>query len=106
MTQPSIGRFVHYKLNQQDADAINKRRADFNRTVGRQRQALDDGWQAHVGNAVKAGETFPALVVRRWGETPESCIQLQVFLDGNDTYWATSVNEGDGERQWSWPPRA
>lgn len=103
----TIGRIVHYKLNQGDADIIiNKRRADFE--VLRRSGVLTGtgpGWQARVGNGVNAGDVYPAMVVRRWGDTPESCIQLQVFLDGNDTYWATSVNEGDGERQWSWPPR-
>lgn len=108
MSQPSIGRIVLYKLNEHDAAAINKRRADFQKALrpgGSVDFLADPGFQGHIGNSVKAGETYPALVVRRWGDTPESCVQLQVFLDGNDTYWATSVNQGDGERQWSWPPR-
>ncbi|GAA4560510.1 hypothetical protein [Planotetraspora kaengkrachanensis] len=30
---------------------------------------------------------------------------LQVLLDGNDAYWATSRTEGDEPGRWSWPPR-
>lgn len=123
MSQPSIGRIVLFKLNQIDAEAINKRREDFVARTRHLRDALDEGegmsklvevaasggvdtgFQAHVGNRAEAGQVYPALVVRRWGDTPESAIQLQVFLDGNDTYWATSVAEGDGEHQWQWPVR-
>ncbi|MGP3965694.1 hypothetical protein ACTWPT_58105 [Nonomuraea sp. 3N208] len=32
-------------------------------------------------------------------------INLQVFLDGNDTYWVTSRSEGDQSDTWTWPPR-
>lgn len=55
----------------------------------------------------------PALVVRQWSET---CLNLQVFLDGsNDDHhgalpcqlerndhvvWCTSVAKGDGVGQW------
>lgn len=104
MTQPSIGRIVLFKLNETDAATINKRREDAHR-VRRAGFLVDTGFHAHVGNRAEAGDVYPALVVRRWGDTPESVIQLQVFLDGNDTYWATSVAEGDGEHQWSWPAR-
>jgi hypothetical protein len=104
---PTIGRIVHYKLNQQDADQINKRRHDAHNlnAAGVTLASQGLGPQIHIGNTVSAGDVFPAIVVRRWGDTPESVIQLQVFLDGNDTYWVTSVAEGDGERHWSWPPR-
>lgn len=109
MTQtPSVGRIVLYKLSEQDAEQINKRRSDFAETLRESRKAgkpLDSGYVAHIGNPAEAGQVFPAMVVRRWGDAPTASIQLQVSLDGNDTFWATSVNEGDGERQWSWPPR-
>jgi len=85
----TIGRIVHYKLSDTDVAIIRDRRISTRTS----------------GNSVAAGDVFPAIVIRRWGDTLESSIQLQVFLDGNDTFWATSVSEGDGERQWSWPPR-
>lgn len=111
MTQlATIGRIVHYKLNEGDAEAINRRREDYRlyrrASTASGIAAVGTGDQVHVGNGVKAGDVFPAMVVRRWGDAPTSSVQLQVFLDGNDTYWATSVNEGEGERQWRWPPRA
>lgn len=104
---PSIGRIVHYKISEQDAAQINKRRKDAHNLNGAGVTLASQGLgpQIHIGNDVTAGDIYPALVVRRWSDVPTSVIQLQVFLDGNDTFWATSVPEGDGERQWSWPPR-
>lgn len=89
--KPSIGRIVHYKLSQQDADNITARRNHPTALV--------------IGNHVKAGDVFPMLITRVWGDTPESAVQGQVLLDGNDVLWATSVSEGDGERQYTWPSR-
>ncbi|MNI89693.1 hypothetical protein D3C73_1471270 [compost metagenome] len=86
----AIGRIVHYKLADSDALAINNRRIK----------------EQSPGNTVWPGDVFPAMIVRRWGDTPESSIQLQVFLDGHDTHWATSRTEGEGEGQWFWPPRS
>jgi hypothetical protein len=81
----TIGRIVLYRIAEGDRRAIISRRQQNN----------------IPGNVPGIGEQYPAIVVRTW---PTS-VQLQVFLDGPDTYWATSVSEGDGDRQWSWPPR-
>jgi len=106
--QPTIGRIVHYTLTEQDAEAINRRRADF---AAFQRshahphepgQPGATGHQAHVGNPAAAGQVFPASVVRTFGG---AAVNLQVQLDGTDTYWATSRVEGAEPGQWSWPPR-
>lgn len=96
---PSLGRIVHYKLSQQDADAINRRRED---AVNGHSAQERNGFQVHVGNAAKAEDIFPAMIVRVFegGYT-----NLQVFLDGNDTYWATSRIGGEGVNRWLWPPR-
>jgi hypothetical protein len=96
---PSIGRIVHYKLASFDAEAINRRRADF---TAAQSASAGLGYVGHVGNHVQAGEVYPAVVVRTFGGPAAN---LKVLLDGNDDYWATSRVEGDGECQWSWPPR-
>ncbi|OKI47225.1 hypothetical protein [Micromonospora sp. CB01531] len=99
--QPTIGRIVHYTLTEQDAEQINRRRQDFaNRPGG----PGHEGFQAHVGNRAEAGQTFPAEVVRTFGG---SAVNLQVRLDGTDTYWATSRSEGEPGEQghWIWPPR-
>lgn len=88
--RPTIGRIVLYTLSAEDAVAITRHRAAL---VGAE------------GNRVEEGQVFPAMVVRVWGDAPEASVQLQVFLDGNDAHWATSVKEGEGPRTWAWPPR-
>lgn len=97
--QPTIGRIVHYKLSSYDAEAINRRRADF---TAAQSAAAGTGFVGHVGNVAQAGDVCAAVVVQTFGGPAAN---LQVLLDGNDTYWATSRIEGDGDCQWSWPPR-
>ncbi|MFG2780835.1 hypothetical protein ACGFY7_23645 [Streptomyces prunicolor] len=108
--KPSIGRIVHYTLSQQDADAINKRRADFQAFRSNFSGPSDpghagaDGHVAHVGNHAAEGDVCPAMVVRVFH--PETTTaNLQVFLDGSDTYWATSRTEGEGPSHWAWPER-
>ena len=108
MTQvPSIGRIVHYTLSEHDAELINKRRKDWRATAGdhaaKTGKFPDAGYQAHVGNEVRAGEQFPATIVRVF-EAAKSA-NLRVWLDGNDDFWACSVGEGEGGRHWNWPPR-
>lgn len=92
---PSVGRIVHYRLSGVDCDKIN-----YNRTkLGRDR-----------GNEVSPGDIYPAIVVRVNDTATWSC-NLQVLLDGPDTYWATSRESGpDGATgslhgRWFWPPR-
>lgn len=58
------------------------------------------------------GEHRPAFVVKTWGDTPDSSVQLQVFTDaGNDgldpVLWATSVHHSETPepRTWHWPER-
>lgn len=97
---PSIGRIVHYTLTDYDANAINKRRVDFaehRRTEG----YADTGYVAHYGNEARAGDAYPALIVRTWGGS----VNLKVQLDGTDEYWATSRSQGEGAGFWNWPPR-
>ncbi len=98
MITPSIGRIVHYTLTAQDAAEVNRRRSD-----AKVEGAGNTGKVVHVGNEARAGDIFPMLVTRVWGDTPDSSVQGQVFLDGNDTLWVTSVQQGDGERHWRQP---
>jgi hypothetical protein len=103
--KPTVGRIVHYKLNDADAEAINRRRADWSDSVKANGRPPATGHQAHVGNHAEAGQVFPAQIVRVFD--PESgCANLQVVLDGNDTYWATSRSKGDQPGYWTWPERA
>lgn len=99
MQVPSIGRTVHYTLSEQDADAINRRRADAPLPSNHPR----DGRQVHVGNKVAAGQVYPLIITRVWGGEATSAVNGQVLLDGNDTYWAMSVTVGEGERHFVWP---
>lgn len=86
---PTIGRLVHYKISAADVASINAKR-------------IKDGTS---GNTPGVGELYPATVVRKWGDHAGATVNLQVHLDGPDTYWATSRCEGDSDGQWIWPPR-
>lgn len=106
---PTIGRVVLYCLSQQDADAINRRRTDGFSIRERMQQepaAWPAGAQAHIGNHAYAGDVFPADIVRVWGDQPDSAVNLQVKLDGNDTYWVTSatVSEEPVQGRYHWMP--
>ncbi len=111
----TTGRIVLYKLTEQDAAEINRRRTTGGSISERiknngmelsQATNIPDTWplgtQAHIGNSATAGEQYPMVVTRVWSP---GCVNGQVLLDGNDCFWATSVSEGTGERSWSWPPR-
>lgn len=97
--KPSIGRFVHYILTTKDAIEINHRRIPG---VGHA-ATWPDGAQAHVGNKVGPGEHLPMLVCLMWAG--DNSVNGQVFLDGNDSLWRTSVKEGEGHGTWHWPER-
>lgn len=101
---PTIGRIVHYKLTAEDAEAVNRRRKDADANRQNHRDAAL-GYVAHFGNFAREGDVYPMLIVRVWGTTPESSVNGQVFLDGNDTLWVTSVGQGDDVRQWHEPER-
>lgn len=64
-----------------------------------------EGAQAHIGNVANEGDAFPMLITKSWGDNPSSAVNGQVFLDGNDVLWATSVCVGEGPRTFSWPSR-
>ena len=119
----TLGRIVLYKLSSDDAAQINRRRTtgssiaeriknnnlpeamgepESERDSFQFRQKWPLGAQAHIGNSVSEGDVFPMMVTKVW---QPGYVNGQVFLDGNDCFWATSVIEGNDERQWSWPPR-
>jgi hypothetical protein len=93
MTPPTIGRIVHYRLCEQDAERINEQR-DARHTTG-----------TYVAcNGVAPGFVYPAIVVRTADNT--LAVNLQVFLDGPDTLWVTSRgSDEDEDGCWFWPPR-
>lgn len=106
---PTIGRIVHYTLSEDDAAYINRRRDDatayaHNLPDGVARKPTGD--QRHIGNKAIEGQVYPMIIVRVWGTTPESAVNGQVLLDGNDSLWVTSVTAGEGARRFVWPSRA
>ncbi len=115
---PSVGRIVHYRLSLTDVEAITRRRTTGASIAERMKLAVPSadgnaqaisGWpagaQAHIGNAVAEGDVFPMVIVRLWGTSPTSAVNGQVFLDGNDVFWATSRIAGEGPGTFSWPVR-
>lgn len=87
---PRLGAIVIYRLSEMDAREIRQRR-------------LARGSANAPGNDALEGMCFPAMIVRDWaaGYPAEhggparsaeagATVNLQVFLDGGDTYWTTS----------------
>ncbi len=106
---PTIGRIVLYTLTDRDADAINRRRTTGKAIADRmatEPPAWPAGAQAHIGNTVSQGDTFPMIITRTWGSDEHSAVQGTVFLDGNDTFWATSRVVGEHAGMYRWPSRA
>lgn len=91
-----VGDIVLYSLTTYDAACINKRRADASRNAAAiERGEL--GCIVHVGNPVSSGEEYPMVVTRVW--TPR-CVNGKVLLDGSDSYWVASAEEGALRRRW------
>lgn len=105
MQIPTIGRIVIFSLSVFAAEQINRRRADAQAKMEWHREHKT-GAMVHIGNSVEAGQQFPAMIVAVWGKEPTSAVNLKVFLDGSDDFWATSVSVGEGEGTYAWPVRA
>lgn len=104
---PTIGRIVLYKLTAAQAEAINRSRDALRRGRydGQPTHIAAPGAQLHCGNEVSEGDEYPMIITRVWGEQPDSYVNGQVMLDGNDLLWATSVKIGEGTGSWRWPVR-
>jgi hypothetical protein len=101
---PSIGRIVHFKITAECAKRINKCRQDAKAS---EIASTNSGAVVHTGNKASEGDVYPLLITRLWTDEPteQSAVNGQVFLDGNDSLWVTSAQQGDGIGQWS-DPRA
>lgn len=85
---PTVGRIVHYTLSEGDEALLKERYAD---AIGRTLNTPRDGKaQVELAQLSYPGQTWA---------------NLQVFLDGAVTYWATSRSEGENPGTWAWPPR-
>jgi hypothetical protein len=88
--QVSIGRILQYKLTEEDVQRIARRRTD----------------SGSIGNPHHAGQVLPLVVCVVWpneyGPNYHG-VNGQVLLDGNDSYWVTSIKEGSENGTWAWP---
>lgn len=82
---PSIGWTVHYRMSGDDISALPI-------TV------------LARGNRPHADDVYPAMIVR--ANDGDLRVNLQVFIDGPDTLWMTSVGYSAVTTGcWFWPPR-
>ena len=88
---PTIGRIVHYTLTATEATMIATRRGRL------------PSHGEFAGNNLAEGQTFPAIIVATNGFEPQSSVNLRVWLDGIDDYWATSVSAGAGPGFYHFP---
>jgi len=102
--RPSPGRIVSYTVTADQAREINNRRAhaDAHRAM---HKSAANGTVIHMGSTVTEGRRFPMIITAVHGDAPTSAINGQVFLDGNDSLWVTSVTLGDQPGNYSWPSR-
>lgn len=86
---PSVGRIVHYKFSEHDLGHVSDRASNL--------------------NTPRQGDVYPMVILRAWagpdGATETTCVNGRVLLDGLHDLWKTSCAQGDGEGQWSEPPR-
>lgn len=79
----AVGDQVLYRLSRADVERIN---------------SIDPARTRR--NAVRFGQDYAAVVVATFGG--QSTANLQVFLDGDSSYWATSRNQGGEPGQWQY----
>jgi len=107
--QVSIGRLLHYRLTEADVEQLARRRTTGSEIAER---IKSDKWplgaQAHIGNPHHVGQVLPLVVCVVWpneyGPNYHG-VNGQVFLDGNDALWVTSIKEGTDNGTWSWPKK-
>lgn len=93
----TVGLIVLYRLTAQNAVEINRRRTSSASISDRIRVGTwPIGAQVHMGNSVQEGDVFPLLITKVWGDNADSVVNGQLFLDGNDVMWLTSVHAGEG----------
>lgn len=100
--KPTIGRIVLYVTNAADAVAINTARQQLFAHPAPGSDASPTNGFIRQGNNVEEGDIFPADVVNVFGDSENPPVNLQVKLDGNDQYWATSRHVDDAKTPGTW----
>jgi len=91
---------VNYKLSAENATQINRRRTNSTSIAERIKEMIwPIGAQAHIGNEAREGQILPMVIVDILGDT---CVNGQVFLDGNDQFWVISAQQGNGPGNWNY----
>lgn len=85
---PALGEMVLYRLSQKAVQQINR---DRQSGIGVR------------GNLIKPGDTFAMMCT---AHNVDGSINGQVFLDGNDHFWAVMCTYGPDPGQWSRRPVA
>lgn len=105
--KPYIGAVVQYILSEQDCAAINRQRrtaSDVNYLPIKLGEPIktEENFRLYSGNAVQPGQVVAMVIVAVWGPSATSCVNGQVLLDGNDSFWALSRNRGTNHMNWNW----
>lgn len=106
--RPSLGRIVLYAISLEDSQQINRRRTNGGAIAERIKKNTETssawplGAQAHIGDPTSGGDVRPMIITQ---VHPDDSVNGQVFLDGNDCFWATNIHQGPGPGTWIWPPR-
>ena len=76
MKEPRIGDTVQYRMTEYNLTDIirNREQKEF------------------IGNSIAISEPVAAIIVRVWTST---CVNIQLFLDGQDTHWVSSAMYND-----------
>lgn len=101
----TAGRIVNYVLSADNAKQVNRRRDGYSLNKQNGISEVPEGAHIHVGNHASEGNQLPMIVVRVWeNEFGEGVpgVNGQVFLDGNDQLWVTSVKFGEGPGTCHW----
>lgn len=91
MSQPAIGRIVHYRMSDDD--------------VARSRQELRHKHRLEQHNQPQTGQTYAAVITSVTDHPDHPDVNLKVLLDGPFEFFAPSRDEGTGPGTWSWPER-
>src|SRR5262252_7046691 len=87
-----LGSIVYYRLSPDDIERIRSIDEQY-RSIGAR--------IADLGHCA-AGEVYPMIIVREFGNKPDSYVNGRVLLDGTMTLWVQHTHAGDAEGCFTW----